>query len=125
MKYETHHYFRSTPDRHRPPTPPARVALVGYLHPAPLPDFVGQRRRANAGCHRPPARLHGHHRAERHPHLRGGRTHLPEGEIFASPQRPPSARRRLRRTLASLAAPESTLLRPTPQHLDVGPGGPG
>src|SRR5262245_6901318 len=125
MKYETCHYFCSHPDTNRATTPPARVALGGCFHPAPLPDRVGQRQRSNAGCHRPHPRLHPRDRPQHHPRLRGRRTDRPEGEVLASPQRPPHARCGFRRALAAPVAPEPPSLRPTPQHLDVELGGPG
>lgn len=125
MKYETRHYFRSQPDSRRAGTPPARSPFDGRLYLASLPDPAGQCVGPSPRFDRPQPRLHAAFRPQCHPRLRGRRVGLSEGEVLPSPQRPTRAGCRLRRTLASPVAPESAGLRQAPQHLDVGPGGPG
>ena len=125
MKYETRHHLRSHLDSQRASAPAKRAPVGRCLHPASLPDPVGQCQRPDAHGDRPPPRLHGTLRPQRHSRLchRGAR--LPEGEVLPPAQRPARAERLLRGPVASFAAPKPACLWQTPQHLDAAPGGPG
>lgn len=125
MKHETYHHLRSPLDFHRASASPREAAFGRCLHPAPLPDPVGQCQRSDAHPDRTPPRLHGTLRSQRHPCLCQRGTRLPSGEVLPAAQCPAGAGHRLRRPVASPTAPGSPCLWQAPQHLDARPGGPG
>ena len=112
-------------DGYRTRHPHRRTPFVRCLHPASLPDPVGQCQRPDAHGDRPPPRLHGTLRPQRHSRLCHPRARLPEGEVLPPAQRPARVGRLLRGPVASFAAPKPACLWQTPQHLDAAPGGPG
>src|ERR1700719_807789 len=124
MVYETT-YFRSHLDRWRTPATPGRVALGRWLYPAPLPNPAGQCLRAKAAVDRPQLGLYRPVRPQRHPRLPGRGPGLSPREVLPPHQRPAAVGCRLRRQPPRPAAPQPPDLRPAPQQLDPGAGGPG
>src|SRR5262249_51085029 len=110
------------PDPRRAGAAPSWVAVGRRLHPAPLPDLVGQRRRPKAPAHRRQRGRRGGHRPQRHPRLPRRGAPLPGGEVLPAQDRPAAARPGPPRRAVPAAAPEPPPGRPAAQHLDAGPG---
>src|SRR5262249_53502512 len=110
------------PDPRRAGAAPSWVAVGRRLHPAPLPDLVGQRRRPKAPAHRRQPGLLGGHRPQRHHRLPRRGAPLPGGEVLPAQDRPAAARPGPPRRAVPAAAPEPPPGRPAAQHLDAGPG---